>query len=51
MRKFRPKSRNQVTFMAILLLLAGLGIVVWFSDASHRQAGPSRVTWPAPTGP
>ncbi len=51
MRRSRPMPRNQVTFLVILLLLAGLGVVFWFADPNHRRAGPSRVEWPAPGKP
>ncbi len=44
----RPLPRRQRFFLAVLLGLAFLSALIWFSDPTHRAAGPSRIDWPGP---
>ena len=51
MKAPRPMSRDQLMFMAVLVLLAVLATLLWFQDPAHRYAGKSRVDWPPPVQP
>jgi hypothetical protein len=48
MKARRSPSSDQVMFTVVLLLLALLGIVLWFRDPSNWHSGPSRIPWPEP---
>jgi hypothetical protein len=53
MKARHPMPRDQVMFMAVLILLSLLAIILWFKDPAHRYSGESRVGWPpaAPAKP
>jgi hypothetical protein len=48
MKGRHPESPDQVIFTAILIGLALLVTVLWFTDPAHRYSGHSRVGWPPP---
>lgn len=51
MKARRPMPREQVMTMAVFILLALLGVILWFGDPNHRPSGSSRIPWPAPAKP
>jgi hypothetical protein len=38
--------RDQLLFMAVLILLAILMVILWMKDPSHQTSGESRAEWP-----
>jgi hypothetical protein len=47
MKTPRPMSRSQLMFLTVLVLLAVLGVLLWFNDPAHQPSGRSRVDWPS----
>jgi hypothetical protein len=46
-----PMPRDQLVFMAVLILLTLLVILLWFADPAHQYSGQSRVGWPPASSP